>query len=219
MSALPDPAAPRALGHLHVVTINEQTGETREGCPHCAARAEEEQRLEDVIEGLQRDIAGWAARHAELKRDKAAEAKADPLWPNAVRLFRFYCRLTGKPGKPRRLTWTVERFEEVRPFLKKHGLAMCERAIVGRVFDHHIGQRRNGSPIHYHEWGRIFGAMGKGSAAENFEESCRRAPLDFVSELAAEDEAREAAEAERLAAEKHRREDEHRGQRPLAADG
>lgn len=199
MSAQPQEGHPT---HLRVVAIDE-AGVAHDGCPHCEAKDEYIRQLEDERTGAERDLNAWRARYAELKRDKEAEARKDPLWPDALRLFRFYCRLSAKdPSKPRRLTWNHERFDEVRPFLKKHGLAMCERAIVGRVFDHHIGQRKNGSPIHYHEWSRIFGNMGKGSAAENFEESARRAPTDFVSELEAEDEARQvrAREERRLAA-------------------
>lgn len=142
------------------------------------------QMLEDQLKGAERDTNTWRARYAELLRDKEADARKDPLWPDAVRLFRLYCRLSAKPGKPpRRLDWNYERFEQVRPFLKKHGLAMCERAIVGRVFDHYTGRRANGTAIAYHEWGRIFGPLGRNTAVENFEESCNRAPLDFVSEL------------------------------------
>jgi hypothetical protein len=160
-------------------------GEVHPDCAGCLAK-------DDIIRGLERDLNGWRYRYAELKRSKDEEARQHPLWPDAVRLFKFYCELTGKPGKPRKLTWDVERFEMIAPFLKKHGLGMCERAIVGRVFDHFVGESKNGRPVHYHEWDRIFGRAGRRSAAENFEESCRRAPLDFVSELEAEDAAHAA---------------------------
>lgn len=170
--------------------VREDTGESIPFLDADVAGLQAEiQMLRDQLKGAERDLNGWRHRYQELRRNKDAEARADPLWPDALRLFRLYCRLTGKPGKPRRLEWNVERFEMIRPFLKKHGLAMCERAIVGRVFDHYVGKRKNGSAVHYWELDRIFGKAGKGSASENFEESCRRAPLDFVSELQAEDEA------------------------------
>jgi hypothetical protein len=161
--------------HLHI--IDGATGEALDECPGCRAR-------DDVITGLERDIRGWAMRYQDLKRDREKEAREDPRWPDAVRLFRLYCRLTGKGGKPRKLTWTVERFWLCEPFLRKHGIGMCERAIVGRVFDHYSAKRKNGSTIRYFEWERIF------ANAKEFEESANRAPKDFVSELEAEDEAK-----------------------------
>jgi hypothetical protein len=176
--------------------VNTETGESVPFVDQEVAGLQAEiQMLRDQLKGADADVNRWRHKYQDLKRDKEAEAREDALWPNAVRLFRLYCRLTGKPDKktgewkPRKLTWNWERFEEVRPHLQKHGLAMCERAIVGRVFHHHSDQRPNGSTIHYYEWGRIFGNLGKGSAIENFEESCNRAPLDFVSELEAQDEA------------------------------
>lgn len=161
---------------LHLV--NTETGEVIESCPGCAVK-------EDEIAGLQRDVRGWAARYKELERDKETEARAHELWQPAMRLFKLYCHLTPrKNGSPRKLTWDAERFEMVRPFLKKHGVELCERAIVGRVFDHFTGTRANGSKIHYHEWERIFGSKGDGAtAASNFEESCNRAPADWRDRL------------------------------------
>lgn len=171
--------------------VNEGTGESIPFLDAEVAGLQREiQILRDQLKGAERDVNAWRVRHAELKRDKEADARKDALWPDAVRLFKLYCRLTGKDGKARKLTWNAERFEMVRPFLKKYGVGMCERAVVGRVFDHFTAKRENGSDHHFYEWDRIFGNAGKYSAAENFEESCRRAPVDFVSELEAEDDLR-----------------------------
>lgn len=148
------------------------------------------QMLRDQLKGADRDVNGWRHRYQELKRDRDKEAREDVLWPQAVRVFRLYCKLTStrEDGKPRQLTWNADRFELIRPFLKKHGIGLCERAIVGRVFDHFTAKRANGSTKHFHEWERIF------KNAAEFEESANRAPLDFVSSLEAEDQlvAREA---------------------------
>lgn len=164
-----------AVRHLH--SVDTESGEVFDACPACAVK-------DDEIEGLQRDIRGWAARYAELKRDREREAREHVLWPVALRLFRVYCQLTPrKDGKPRKLGWDADRFECVRPHLEKWGEEMCLRAIVGRVFDHHVSERRNGTPIHYYEWERIFGNAGKMTPAENFEESCKRAPADWRGRL------------------------------------
>ena len=166
--------------HLHPVEFDPRTGEIIErACPKCLD-------LKDKLKGAERDLNGWRARYADLQRDKERDARADELWPEATNLFRLYCHLTGKPGKPRKLTWNAERFELVRPFLKKHGPEMCARAIIGRVSDHFTSQRANGSTIHYHEWERTFGSKGQGqTCASNFEESCNRAPADWKEQRAA----------------------------------
>ena len=144
-----------------------------------ALRAEV-QGLQDKLKGAERDLNGWRVRYQELKRDREKDARADALWPQGTELFRLYCRLTGKEGKPRKLTWSAERFELVRPLLAKHGTELCVRAIVGRVADHFTSQRANGSTIHYHEWERIFGSKGQGqTCASNYEESANRAPTDW----------------------------------------
>lgn len=174
MSAQPEPSPER---HLHI--IDGATGEALDECPGCRAR-------DDVVKGLERDIRGWASRYAELKRDKEAEAKRDPLWPDALRLFKLWRRLCVHP----RAGWDADRFEQVRPYLKKHGLGVCERAIVGAAFDAFETVRKNGSKKRHDGWELIF------RNADKFEEFANRAPLDFVSELEAEDEARVVAARE-----------------------
>jgi hypothetical protein len=163
--------------------VREDTGESIPFMDADVAGLQAEiQMLRDHLKGAERDTNTWRHRYQELRRDKDADARKDPVWPDAVRCFKLYCRLTGKDGVPRRLTWTVERFELIAPFLRKHKVGGCERAIVGRVFDHYSAKRKNGSTIRYWEWERIF------KDAREFEESANRAPVPFVSELEAEDQ-------------------------------
>lgn len=132
------------------------------------------------LEGEKVDKSSWRAKYYALKADKEARAQKSPLWPKAVQLFQLYCCVTGKPDKPRKLTWNAERFDLVRPLLEKHGAEMCVRAIMGRATDHFTAKRANGTTVHYHEWERIFGSKGNGqTCASNFEESCNRAPADW----------------------------------------
>lgn len=143
--------------HLHV--IDPETGEIHEQCPGCA-------RLEDEIAGLVRDIRGWAARFAELKRDKDREARENPLWPKALELFGEWRRLCRHP----RAAWSADRFFLVEPFLCDYGLELCSRAIAGAAFDAFETTRRNGSVKRHDGWELIFRDRGK------FEEFCNRAP-------------------------------------------
>lgn len=135
--------------HLHLL-VNTETGERHEfpdGCPHCSVK-------DDEIKGLQRDIRGWAARYAELERDKDAEARASKYWPAAVEIFEAWKAATGHKNSE----WTSDRFWLIEPFLrrKKYGYEKCLRAVAGIAFDHFSAQRRNGTTVHYDEWSRCF---------------------------------------------------------------
>src|SRR5690349_2764270 len=110
-----------AARHLHLV--DEDGVVIEDACPGCAQR-------EDVIKGLERDIRGWAARYAELKRDKLAEAEGSPEWPVAVRLFAYWQETTGHM----RSGWTLDRFQLVESFLKNktYGKTIQDREALCR---------------------------------------------------------------------------------------
>jgi hypothetical protein len=142
--------------HLRVI---DSDGVELDGCPSCARKADE-------IEGLQRDIRGWAARYGELKRDKEADAERSRYWPAAVEVFEYWQRVCKHP----RSAWSAERFFLVEPFLKKHGIEMCKRAVDGAAFDPFVTTRRNGSTKRHDSFDLVFRAPDK------FEEFCNRAP-------------------------------------------
>jgi hypothetical protein len=160
----------------HLTVVDTASGEVLPACPGCQER-------DDVIAGLEATTRSLAAKNTALKRDRELAARRHAYWPDAVRLFEFHKKLT----KPRsRASIGVDEFEAVLPFLQKHGLGLCERAIVGRVHDHFVSTRRNGTAHHHHEFGLIF------RDSKNFRESSNRAPLDFQSELEQEDAAHAA---------------------------
>lgn len=147
---------------LHLVgdQLVDEQGEVHR-CPHC-------QRLEDEIEGLQRDIRGWAHRYRELKRDKEAEAKKSPHWPEAVEHFKEWKALSGRKAQ-----WTIDRFELVEPFLKNakyRDWISC--AIAGHCFDPFVTTRKNGTENVHNGWDLLF------RDAAHFEEACRKSPLE-----------------------------------------
>lgn len=146
--------------HLHI--SDAESGELLDGCPVCSEK-------DDVINGLQRDVRGWAARYADLKRDKEREARKDPLWPAAVRVFEYWQQVCRHPKSE----WTVERFELAAPLLKKYGEEMCLRAIAGIAFDPFVTVRKNGTRKRHDGWHLIF------KGADKFEEYCNRAPVDW----------------------------------------
>jgi hypothetical protein len=69
-----------------------------------------------------------------------------------------------------RATWNAERFFLVEPFVKKHGVEMCKRAVDGAAFDPFVTTRRNGSTKRHDGFDLIFRSVDK------FEEFANRAP-------------------------------------------
>jgi hypothetical protein len=148
------------------------------------------QKLEDEIAGLQRDVRGWAARHAELKRDKDAEAEESPVWPAALRVFKYWRTACKHP----RSEFTLDRFEMIRPHLEKlaapgkdrstdaaerlaHAEAVCKLAVDGIAFDPYISVRKNGTKKRNDGWHLCFGTR------DQFENRCNAAPLERIREV------------------------------------
>jgi hypothetical protein len=161
---MPEPAR-----YLHLVDTTTGEAHPLSECPGCKIK-------DDEIKGLQRDIRGWAARYAELERDREAEARASKHWPAAVEVFEAWRAATGayrrtKDGK-RNTEWTSERFWLIEPYLrrKKYGYEMCLRGVAGIAFDHFKTTRRNGSLNHHDDWDLLFRGPDK------FEGYCNRAP-------------------------------------------
>lgn len=177
-----------------LIVVNPQTGE------RVSLLRDHTQALEDQIAGLQRDIRGWAARHADLKRDKDAEAEESPCWPAAVRVFDHWRRVCKHP----RAVFTLDRFELVRPWLERLGdkgatpevrlaeaEAMCLLAVDGIAHDPFTTQRKNGTKKKHDGWHLIFGT------AERFEERCNAAPLERIREVIGQRSVRESVTGKR----------------------
>jgi hypothetical protein len=114
----------RAL-RLAQAPVDRQTGELQE--VSIESLAAENQALRDELAELLRKFKGQSRELAALRRDRAAEAEADPLWPLAVRLFVYHNAVCNHP----RAEWTAERFLMVRRRLKNPGLESCLRASAG----------------------------------------------------------------------------------------
>lgn len=148
--------------------------------------ADEKQRAEDKLKGAERDINAWRVRYEELRRDKEAEAREHELFDTAADLFELWKRgMARVEGKKKRIKFTADRFFTLLPHLKKYGVEDCQQAIIGRLYDHFQGERKNGDPIHYCEWDRIFGNLGNGTPSENFIDSRDRVPDGWEKAVAA----------------------------------
>ena len=139
--------------------VDPETGELHETCPACKER-------EDVIVGLERDIRGWAARYAELKRDLDVDARDNAMWDDISALVGYWRRRCRHPKSQ----MTADRFWLIQPFYERHGDAMCRRAIDGAAFDPMTKQRKNGTTERFDGLDLIF------RSAEKFESFCNRAP-------------------------------------------
>jgi hypothetical protein len=143
------------------LVVHPTTGETR-------PLPEILQPYEDHIAGLQRDVKAEHLRYENLKRDKEREAEGHPLWPDAMKVFSYWKEKCNHP----RSAWSPDRFEQIRPFLERHDVAICKRAVDGAAFDPFVTTRKNGSKKRHDGWGLIFRA----SEPDKFEEFCNKAP-------------------------------------------
>ncbi len=127
------------------------------------------QKFRDTIDGLQRDIRGWAWRYAELERDKDAEARGHQLWGLGREHFNVWRSLCNHP----RSEWTAERFALALPYLKsKTYEPLIDRAIAGIAYDPFVTKRKNGTRQRHDGWHLLF----KGT--DQFESYVNRAPLE-----------------------------------------
>lgn len=167
-----------------LIVVNPETGE------RMGNLADYTQELDDVIAGLQRDVKGWAARYAELKRDKDAEAQESPVWPAALRVFDYWRQQCKHP----RSEFSLDRFEMVRPHLerlsaKKRGRpddpkvrleqaeAICKLAVDGLAFDPFVTTQKNGRPKHHTGWHLAF------ETADRLEARCNAAPVERIRKV------------------------------------
>lgn len=137
-------------------------------CNRCKALEEELQRREDIIAGLQRDIRGWSARYADLKRDKDRSAKTHPRYSDAEIVFgewKLHCN-------HKRSGFTADRFWLVLPYLEneKFGMKACILAVKGAGYDPFETRRKNGTMKRHDSWEKIFESAG------TLEDFANRAP-------------------------------------------
>lgn len=158
-------AAPEASQRIWRL-IDPETGayEDHPSCPTCQVH-------EDEISGLHRDLRAEHARFESLRRDKAAEAKKNPLWPKAMELFAYWREQCKHP----RARFTVDRFELIAPFIDSHGLDACKLAVDGAAYEPFETKRRNGSVKRHDGLALIF------RSAEKLEEFACRAPRDRIA--------------------------------------
>jgi len=184
MSAQPGRHLRPVEEEVPLIVVNPETGE------RVGMLADHTQERDDVIAGLQRDVKGWAARYAELKRDKDAEAQESPVWPAALRVFDYWRQQCKHP----RSEFSLDRFEMIRPHLERlsakkrgrsddpkerleHAEALCKLAVDGLAFDPFVTTQKNGRSKSHTGWHLAF------ETADRFEARCNAAPLERIREV------------------------------------
>lgn len=173
----PDPVDPA------LVVLNIDTGEQLPLADHL-------QGLEDELAGAQRDLSTWRRRHAELQRDKEAEAKESPLWPAAVQVFDYWRKRCKHMGSE----WNLDRFEMIRPHLERsntgkgkasklteellaRNIEICKLAVDGIAFDPFVSEGKNGRSIVHDGLHLVFGST------DLLEKRCKMAPTERIHEV------------------------------------
>jgi hypothetical protein len=100
--------------------------------PITQALEAENEELHRQLSGAEKEIRAWRTRYANLERDVEAEAREDPLWPLALRTFKYWQRAANHP----RAEWTAPRFRMIKRLLEQpDGLERALRAISGCLSD------------------------------------------------------------------------------------
>ena len=146
------------MSHLHVVDTT--TGEIKDDCESCRL-------LRAQLDGAEKDLRAWRSRYAELKRQVDENLEEDPLWNDALLVFKHWKAACNHP----RSIFTADRFGLIRPLIDKYGIAACLRAVDGAAYDPMTKQRRNGSVKRFDDWELIFRNAGK------LEDFANRAPI------------------------------------------
>ncbi len=146
--------------------VDPDTGEITDECPGCRRLAGELEVAEGDRDRYDRDARTWATRYRNLARDKEAEARGHDLWNDLERLFAYWAKVC----RHEKSQFDADRFHEALPHYKRHGEAMCRRAIDGAAYDAFTTKRKNGSDKRHDGWRLIF------RDSEKFEEFCCKAP-------------------------------------------
>lgn len=145
------------------------------------------QTLTDELAGSERDCRSWRVRHAELLRDKEAEAQESELWPAALRVFDYWRQQCRHP----RAEWTYDRFEMIRPHLERSNTGkgkarnltpelvarneeICRLAIDALAFDPYVTTGKNGRPYTHDGLHLAF------ADADTLEARCKKAPAERI---------------------------------------
>lgn len=128
------------------------------------------QAMQDVIEGLERDVRGWTRRYAELHRDKMAEARMHESWPTLMALFSYWQNLTGHT----RARWTGDRFWIALPLWQTFKTGNCAAGVAGIAHDPNRKPMKNGKVETFDSWELLFRNAG------TLERYIKRRPSDWV---------------------------------------
>jgi hypothetical protein len=133
--------------HLRLV---DQNGEVSEfACPNCQAK-------DDEYDELLRKFRSQSRELAELRRDKAREAREHKAWPTLQALFDYWRELTGHA----KAKWTPDRFWHALTLWSDFGTGNCAAGIAGIAYQPNRKQMKNGKWEVYDSWELLFRETG-----------------------------------------------------------
>lgn len=148
--------------HEDEQAIDSTTGEICE-CPNCSDMREQ-------VKGIQRTNRGLILQMAQLRKDLEAEAKCTREWIVAQILFDFWRVACNHKSSQ----FTLERFQQVLPYLKKYDQKHLFMAIAGANYDPFETTRKNGTKKRHNGWELIF------RDAAHVEEFACKCPKGFI---------------------------------------
>lgn len=158
----------RALDSLgqRVLYVDVNSGEVIDTCPSCENNTK-------IIDEKERRIRGLELARANQRKDREAEARKDPLYPEALGIFDWWRIACNHPD----VSFTYEEFELIAPHLrrapKKEAHYNCLEAIAGAAFNPFEAELKNGNIDRKDDWELIFRNRGK---LRSFQQ---RAPKDW----------------------------------------
>lgn len=147
--------------HLRLV---DQNGEVSEfACPNCQAK-------DDEFDELLRKFRSQSRELAELRRDRAREAREHEAWPTLKALFDYWREQTGHA----KAKWTADRFWHALTLWSDFGTGNCAAGIAGIAHDPNRKQMKNGKWETFDSWELLFRETG------TLERYIKRRPVDWV---------------------------------------
>ena len=126
--------------------------------------------LNDELTGAIRALKGESRRLEELKRDKAAEARAHEAWPTILGLFDYWREQTGH----RRTKWVPDKFWMAWPLWREYGTGNCAAGVAGIGYQPNKQRLDNGKVEVYDSWKLLF------RDSVTLERYIKRRPADWI---------------------------------------
>lgn len=158
----PWPNKPDRVQVDHLRLLDENGEVTEFACPNCRA-------VGDEYDELLRKFRSQSRELAELRRDRAAEAREHEAWPTLRALFDYWREQTGHA----KAKWTADRFWDALNLWKEFGTGNVAAGIAGIGYQPNRKQLQNGKMEVFDSWELLF------RKADTLERYIKRRPAEW----------------------------------------